>query len=463
MRARAAAAVAVAGVVAAALGGAAGCDWRKFDSLQSETPVLNVSAPSGFGTPQSFGRVLLPLSPPGDGSAAARFMTSSVEQTALAFVSLDVAGHASATNMSGGGLDQIGGDPVLAMAEVPGTGQALLGAPNQFGGGGDLLLADIARPNTVTMFATNSTEPQFGVGVAAGQLGGGAAPDLVAVSGNALHVFVDGTKTAQDLYRMDIGPTDPCPLALSSSLPARVRTNRAVVIADLLGTGTPQIAVGTPVPSGGGAVSILTVDTTTGTTGCALTLRGSTGLDQLFGEALAAGDFDGDGVTDLLVGDPPHTVYFYRGPITTTPTATITNAAGLDFGAALAAIDLDGKAGDEMLIADPDATVGGQDTAGTVAIYKLTSPTTATQVMPTPAISVLADHSPSAGEAFGTAVGALPFCAPAVARPDAGADAGPAPAGDAGAACVITALPIVGSTAHGFTYFTLGPVDPRRK
>ena len=56
---------------------AGGCDWREFDDLKKDTPVLSVGSPSGFGESQSFGQFTLAVAPPADGSAAARFIASS--------------------------------------------------------------------------------------------------------------------------------------------------------------------------------------------------------------------------------------------------------------------------------------------------------------------------------------------------------------------------------------------------
>ena len=250
-------------------------------------------------------------------------------------------------------------------------------------------------------------------------------------------------------------------------MPDRIRNNRPVLIAPLVGGTGVQIAVGTPVTSGSGSVSIFNVDTTTGTATCALALHGTSGADQRFGQALAVGDFDGDGVTDLLVGEPPKTVYLFRGPVTATPTATITDPTGVDFGAALAALPLDGHAGDEALIGDPDATVGGATTAGRVTIRS--GAMLATTVMPTPGVTQLTARDPHSGEAYGAAVAALPFCGPRSAVGDAGATGGgadggpPADGGAAASACARTRLPLVGALSHVFTYFTLGTADPRAR
>jgi hypothetical protein len=450
----AAAAVVVAG---------GGCDWRTFDTLAGQTPVLNVTAPSDYPVPSDFGSRLIALEPPTDGSAAARYLVSATNEAAVAVVNLDAAGHPSGTTISAAAFADLNGFPITGLAEIPGTGRALLGSPN--GTGGTLRFLDLSPPYSVTSFVSSTMEPLLGIGVAAGALGGGPAPDLVAVSFDALHVYLDG-QTGSDLAYTDSGPGDPCPITLSGSLPDRIRDNRPVVIAPLLG-GRVQIAVGTPVTSGAGTVSIFDVDATTGKATCALALHGTTGADQLFGQALAVGDFDADGVPDLLVGEPPATVYLYRGPITAAPTATITDPGGIAFGAALAALPLDGHPGDEALLGDPDAMVAGTTLSGRVTIR--TGASLATMVKPTPAVSELTPRDVHDGDHYGAALAALTFCASASAEGGTHPDGGASPDGGAGAdagaaACARTKLPLVGALSNVYTYFTLaGTVDPRAR
>jgi hypothetical protein len=419
------------GVVGFGLG-LAGCDWRDFDNLQAQAPVLSVGPPSGFATSNDFGGVVLALSSPSDGSAAARFLATAVDTTGLALVDLDATGKASSQNITSGVLDSLGNEPLTAMAEIPLAGEVLLGSPAL--SGGTLLTLNLTTL-VVSQFVF-AAEPQFAMGVAAGSLGGTAAPDFVAVSGSAVHVFLDGA-SSPDLVAAD---SAACPLAVSTSLPSSERINRAVVIGTLTGAGA-QIIVGTPALSGGGSVSFFTVDATAGTVTCAQRL---TAAESQFGQAVAIGDFDGDGVSDLLVGAPPSHAYLYKGPIApgAAPTATITDAStGGAFGAALVALNLDGEPGDEALIADPEATVGGQMRAGNVLVFS--GPALATK-----GTTTLAAHDPSSGEAYGSALGALPFCAtmPCPASPPR--------------------LPLVGAAAQVFTYFDLGlgsTTDPRAK
>ena len=423
-----------AGAVLAVGALSTGCDWRAFDTLQSQTPVLAIDPPGGFPSSNDFGSVLLPVAPPADGSSAAWFLASATETTGLALVKLDAAGGASALTLTGAALDDLGGYPVTAMAEIPGTGTALLGAPTFH----SLLTVDLSS-QTVSQFTPSSpltaTDPLLGVGVAAGNLTSGAAPDLVAASSSLVHVFVDGSTT-------DIAPgagdLTSCPITLSTMLSNHDRSNRALVVGSLLASG-PAIAIGTPGAATPGTVSFFTATTSAVT--CAGVLTAPATTDSGFGQTLAIGDFDGDGVADLLVGAPPLRVYLYKGPVApgAAPTATIPAPPGsAAFGAALAAGNVNGTLGDEALIGDPGATLDGQTGAGNVSIY--TGATLAKMAMPTP---VLTEHDASSGAAYGSAVGALPFCAaaPCVAPPR---------------------LPLAGAPAKAFVYFTLGPTDPRR-
>jgi FG-GAP repeat len=444
------------GAVALAAVAAGGCDWRDFDTLQNQTPVGKVTAPGGFPSTGDFAGLVLPVAPPADGSVAAWFLTSATESTGVALVSVDPAGDVSAENLQSATFDNLGtNNPLTALAEIPGTnGTAFLGSPTA-PAFNNLVTLNLGMRDAEPFLVSSVTasELQLGAGVAAGALAGTTAPDLAAISTSTLHVFVDGSTDA--VHDASPAPADiaACPIVLGN-VPNSERAHRAMVIGSLLASG-PVVAIGVPGANALGTVVFYAVsgDATTGfTVTCAGVLTAPTlpapTVNSGFGVALAVGDFDGDGLPDLLVGAPPNAVYLYKGPLTvpgSTPTATIPKPPGsAEFGTSLAALNLDGKTGDEALVGDPGATLN-DSSAGNVTVY--TGPTLAPLIMP-PATTplVLADHDPSAGEGYGSAVGALPFCAAAPCT-----------------AATLTSLPVVGAPGAAFTYFTLGATDPRVK
>jgi hypothetical protein len=212
--------------------------------------------------------------------------------------------------------------------------------------------------------------------------------------------------------------------------------SRPVAIGHWVGAGTePQIAVGTAAAGAGkGSVSFFSVSATAIT--CLQTV---TGAETQFGYALAAGDFNGDGATDLVVGAPPKNAYVYLGPLAASPAAVSlpSDATAFRFGNAVAAVNVDGKTGDEAVVSDPNATVKGVELAGTAHVFSFTGAT--------PMKSSLADHDPQGGASYGVTVNALAFCPTACAPSN------------------LRRLVVVGAAAEIFTYFKLGAgdTDPR--
>jgi hypothetical protein len=209
----------------------------------------------------------------------------------------------------------------------------------------------------------------------------------------------------------------------------------ALVLADLNGDGCADLAVGAPGENGAtGAVTIL-YGTPAGLRGAGAQqlsqnspgLRGEAEPNDRFGTALAAGDFDDDGIADLAVGAPGEafgTAYqagwvsvlygakdgLNRGRAARSLAQGEKNLGSVPedddrFGAALAAGDFDDDGRDDLAVGAP----GENGAAGTVHVVISTATgvgrTAAGLTRATPGVPEV----PARGDAFGAALAAGNF------------------------------------------------------
>lgn len=372
----------------------AACNPYDFKNTLKEAPVQVLDfAPA---------RSMLALTPPAEQpTIAGRVLLSSGLARSLAVADFDSDGNATITQANSGDLAELGSSkPITSMVRLS-SGAVVLGVP-QFNNDtrvmGQIALLNISNESTTPAFHLSTPTKEgvieqygssLGLGLGIGQIT--AAQEQIAVLSEAtVAIFSPANITA---------PIAP-PVALRDKNP-----NGSMVVADLLAGGLDEIAVGSPVKGGRGYVQIISF----GMSPKAITeLYGSVRLDSPnngggFGAALAAADFNGDGIADLAVGAPPDRVFIYFGPLTGgAPNAEITMENATNFGARVTAVNLDAGTA-QLLVSDPGAKVDTSINAGQAYLYKLDRAGTSQR------IATVDDGSPSDKGYFGVAAAAVPF------------------------------------------------------
>jgi hypothetical protein len=168
-------------------------------------------------------------------------------------------------------------------------------------------------------------------------------------------------------------------LAGSLASSAGAGFGEALAAGDLNGDGRDDLAVGAPGAGTDGAGEVVVLYGSSGglSTADARVLT-APGPSQLFGAALATGDFDANGIADLAVGAPGvgavDVVPGAAGRLGALAWTASHDAAGVAgptggaFGATLAAGDFNHDGAADLAVGAPGAAVGGQEAAGHVAV-----------------------------------------------------------------------------------------------
>ncbi len=191
-----------------------------------------------------------------------------------------------------------------------------------------------------------------------------------AYNGNGADVSLSGSVT---IYKGGSGGKVIATLAGEAPLD---KFGFAIAAGDFSGNGKRELVVGAPFNSPSpalyqkGAVYVYPIpfsDTTR------ITLP-ATAANGGLGSTIAAGDVNGDGIDDLLIGAAGKVLVYYGrpdfNPATIPPDVVISSADG-GFGSALAVLsDLDGDGFKEIIIGAPKATVNGNAEQGRLYIVK---------------------------------------------------------------------------------------------
>ncbi len=352
-----------------------GCDWRTFDDLADQAWARSSGSPSSlnagnFGTGVSFS---------GTSASGVKFFASSERPDGVAMIQYDNAGTLTGGGESidgGGGAtnpDPLAVRPPLAGDPTSSEGAVAIGLGEAGATAGRVL---IYRPDGPSLFRSI---PVGGAAVNAVAFGPVDNPDntgmvdLIAATGQELTVVsayeldanartVETCTVAQDrAYAMAVADVD------SSN------TESEIIVS--LGNANQDGAPSTVMFLDGNTVSAAAADQTDQS----CVANGRTALGELtapgdepdFGAALVVADFDGGGGLDIAVGAPSsNKVYVYMNVdlsagVPTAPTSEISGPSGSGkFGETLAAGDFDGDGADELVVGDTQITVNGAKNAG---------------------------------------------------------------------------------------------------
>jgi FG-GAP repeat protein len=386
---------------------AGGCDWRTFDQLSDSAWAKSTGSP-GDPAAQEWGVGITWAGGSGDGVT---FLGAGQRPDGVGSIVFDAQGNHSGAGapVSLAGLDNL--DPMgarPALAGDPGQGAAVLGLGRGNDTSGQVLVFDVDGPSLLTSYQLGSQGiDAVAVGDTDNSEQPAGTPDLVVVNENQLtlvgnYIATASTDRSQDSctlarergYAVAIGDLD------AASAGGEIAVGMGNASQDGSAGGQVMVLSGATVE----AAALGSFPCVDNLNTLALADIQAPAAEASFGDQVVIADFDGEGTMDLAVSAPlARVVYVWLNVDLANlgaPDATISapaDPAPGRFGIALAAGDFDGDGAAELVVGDDQATVGGKANAGRAWIIEAGTGDFAT-------VHQLGDAQPESEQHFGRAL-----------------------------------------------------------